>query len=93
MSVWVPVLLGGLGLAVFAWLAYRLSLRWWPSLALRVLLLALIVWAVGDGLARGADPGLLPEILLVDVSDSLTCLLYTSPSPRDRTRSRMPSSA
>ena len=23
----------------------------------------------------------------------LTCLLYTSPSPRDRTRSRMPSSA
>ena len=26
-----------------------------------------------------------------DLSD--TCLLYTSPSPRDRTRSRMPSSA
>ena len=26
-------------------------------------------------------------------SGSLTCLLYTSPSPRDRTRSRMPSSA
>ena len=24
---------------------------------------------------------------------NLTCLLYTSPSPRDRTRSRMPSSA
>ena len=24
---------------------------------------------------------------------SCTCLLYTSPSPRDRTRSRMPSSA
>ena len=24
---------------------------------------------------------------------SITCLLYTSPSPRDRTRSRMPSSA
>ena len=24
---------------------------------------------------------------------SLLCLLYTSPSPRDRTRSRMPSSA
>ena len=31
---------------------------------------------------------------LVHVSDmSWTCLLYTSPSPRDRTRSRMPSSA
>ena len=25
--------------------------------------------------------------------ERLTCLLYTSPSPRDRTRSRMPSSA
>ena len=25
--------------------------------------------------------------------DALPCLLYTSPSPRDRTRSRMPSSA
>ena len=25
--------------------------------------------------------------------DVLGCLLYTSPSPRDRTRSRMPSSA
>ena len=25
--------------------------------------------------------------------NGMTCLLYTSPSPRDRTRSRMPSSA
>ena len=25
--------------------------------------------------------------------ENITCLLYTSPSPRDRTRSRMPSSA
>ena len=27
------------------------------------------------------------------IADHLSCLLYTSPSPRDRTRSRMPSSA
>ena len=27
------------------------------------------------------------------IESPLTCLLYTSPSPRDRTRSRMPSSA
>ena len=27
------------------------------------------------------------------LSSGITCLLYTSPSPRDRTRSRMPSSA
>ena len=28
-----------------------------------------------------------------NITESLICLLYTSPSPRDRTRSRMPSSA
>ena len=28
-----------------------------------------------------------------DLDRAFTCLLYTSPSPRDRTRSRMPSSA
>ena len=28
-----------------------------------------------------------------EIGPALTCLLYTSPSPRDRTRSRMPSSA
>ena len=33
---------------------------------------------------EGAD-----ELVFLDI----TCLLYTSPSPRDRTRSRMPSSA
>jgi len=30
---------------------------------------------------------------LEDLDKEMTCLLYTSPSPRDRTRSRMPSSA
>ena len=29
----------------------------------------------------------------LDVARFVNCLLYTSPSPRDRTRSRMPSSA
>ena len=28
-----------------------------------------------------------------EINQLLICLLYTSPSPRDRTRSRMPSSA
>ena len=32
-----------------------------------------------------------PELKAEEKND--TCLLYTSPSPRDRTRSRMPSSA
>ena len=30
---------------------------------------------------------------LDDFTSAIICLLYTSPSPRDRTRSRMPSSA
>ena len=33
------------------------------------------------------------DALLKAVEANRTCLLYTSPSPRDRTRSRMPSSA
>ena len=38
----------------------------------------------------------MPEISGIDFlnqASTLPCLLYTSPSPRDRTRSRMPSSA
>ena len=41
--------------------------------------------------------GLQVELVKLTVSDHgpdvTACLLYTSPSPRDRTRSRMPSSA
>ena len=33
------------------------------------------------------------RVPVVDTSNPFICLLYTSPSPRDRTRSRMPSSA
>ena len=33
------------------------------------------------------------ELGVVTITDTGSCLLYTSPSPRDRTRSRMPSSA
>ena len=40
-------------------------------------------------------PHLLTPVItdMTDASNGLSCLLYTSPSPRDRTRSRMPSSA
>ena len=34
-----------------------------------------------------------PYVTLSNKDINYTCLLYTSPSPRDRTRSRMPSSA
>src|SRR5664280_1482498 len=50
-----------------------------------------------DGLyPRSCTVDGLPAVIkaLVDVwPDIIICLLYTSPSPRDRTRSRMPSSA
>ena len=49
---------------------------------------------VGTGLLE-VGIGLL-EVIELDKVEKLqedTCLLYTSPSPRDRTRSRMPSSA
>ena len=34
-----------------------------------------------------------PDSILINNILGVICLLYTSPSPRDRTRSRMPSSA
>ena len=37
--------------------------------------------------------GFLVKIMPRDNTFLIACLLYTSPSPRDRTRSRMPSSA
>ena len=47
------------------------------------------------------DPGpagfsgsvIVAEFASLDAAQAWACLLYTSPSPRDRTRSRMPSSA
>ena len=41
--------------------------------------------AVRAAVENGAD--------LIELGIPFSCLLYTSPSPRDRTRSRMPSSA
>ena len=65
---------------------------------------AVIVYGSGEHFSYGLDlPGMAAELgpMLgngargrASVIDQATrCLLYTSPSPRDRTRSRMPSSA
>ena len=48
---------------------------------------------LSDVLANGQSSRLYRKILKEDNLVSSICLLYTSPSPRDRTRSRMPSSA
>ena len=40
----------------------------------------------------GTDKDMIKKVLLLSLLLTV-CLLYTSPSPRDRTRSRMPSSA
>ena len=60
----------------------RLRQLWWLTLPL------LLIGASGPSLERA-------ELPVFEKSDALVivCLLYTSPSPRDRTRSRMPSSA
>ena len=61
-------------------------------------------YAVGgsyDIVTTGTGTGILGEETIEDTQSitgieetgTYTCLLYTSPSPRDRTRSRMPSSA
>ena len=48
-----------------------------------------LIASVGrQGLRRVFTPNVLNQLALIAL-----CLLYTSPSPRDRTRSRMPSSA
>ena len=49
----------------------------------------------GHGASFVADigDGHMVRFLVSDFGISWVCLLYTSPSPRDRTRSRMPSSA
>ena len=54
------------------------------------------------GIEIGIEPTPMPETLTYtnnfygfkfDYPETWTCLLYTSPSPRDRQKSRMPSSA
>ena len=51
------------------------------------------VVAVGAAVQAGVLRGDVKDILLLDVTPLSLCLLYTSPSPRDRQKSRMPSSA
>ena len=97
---WFPLLIGGaIFLLMMTWKQGRGllndSLRQ-DALDLHSFLEAVFVSppARVDGTAvfLTAEPGTVPNALLHNLKHN-NCLLYTSPSPRDRTRSRMPSSA
>ena len=64
-----------------------------PQLQQAIRLLQLSTLEVNQEVARLLDENPLLEREDEDVMQPYVCLLYTSPSPRDRTRSRMPSSA
>ena len=95
------------GLAVFTrgrWIAgepvdaYRLRLFGLVALAVtygsQVILLAFFTPnLVGDAIAREREQDTLSQLLLTRLTPIEICLLYTSPSPRDKRHSRMPSSA
>jgi len=80
---------------------HMLNLNW--KFLTPLALVALIATAVMDKILINASPrGYTVGMLIVNIViilitltilHSYACLLYTSPSPRDRTRSRMPSSA
>ena len=56
--------------------------------------LILSLCLVDPNVAVMVDQALKPNFsCVVSVHQNMTCLLYTSPSPRDDNRSRMPSSA
>ena len=64
-----------------------------PSLLLkeRIVYLGLPLFSDDDAKRQlGMD---VTELIIAALPAKYSCLLYTSPSPRDRTRSRMPSSA
>ena len=64
---------------------------WWDDLALFENVWDAISTVSGLGVSlidKGGD-----NIEETMIPEYIACLLYTSPSPRDRTRSRMPSSA
>ena len=60
-----------------------LRIATWNVNSLRVRLETLVPWVTQDG----------PDVVCLQETKVTDCLLYTSPSPRDRQKSRMPSSA
>ena len=59
----------------------------------RGILVAVLLYAIGGGLLEVIISPIVEACPTEKKEAAMSCLLYTSPSPRDRTRSRMPSSA
>ena len=81
----------GVGLLVVGIIGLALG----PTIALALIVLVVALCA-GEFFNALRVAGYQPATLLglaASVAMPIACLLYTSPSPRDRTRSRMPSSA
>ena len=82
----------GLALAMIGRVALLLSLAW-------IMRLTAPLFEIFSQVISGRDVILVAGGLFLlgkstyEIHEPNTCLLYTSPSPRDRTRSRMPSSA
>ena len=57
-----------------------------PNITLPISMAVITILLAGYGVYKGFFAN-------ENLTDPWDCLLYTSPSPRDRTRSRMPSSA
>ena len=81
----IPLLAGGVGVVASLILAALWALYGWPFYAL-------LLSAAANGLC-GGTLGFLAASFAYAAASAKTCLLYTSPSPRDGLLSRMPSSA
>ena len=83
--------------APFIWPSDNFDLRARVVLALLALVAAKAIAILGPILQASAVDELAgggaPEFALGAIGLTVACLLYTSPSPRDRQKSRMPSSA
>ena len=74
--------------AVYMWHRSRL---WLPFVLATVIVALALGWLLGFGFANSIV--IAAGLAAVASAASTRCLLYTSPSPRDATLSRMPSSA
>ena len=76
------------------WFLFLTELNWNPSAINPLELVPESFWPeVTDLLIEARYIGQSRNYYLKESDKYMDCLLYTSPSPRDRTRSRMPSSA